>query len=869
MRRSQVSIFLIIGIVILLLVSVFFFSSNSTPTQKISPDVLPVKEYYDSCLRDITQEALHKIGSQGGYIYPLFSVNQFSPTESAGFSPFGQSTALPYWYYLSSSNKCESNCQFSSAMPSLTDGQNSIQSQLEQYISAQMLSCGYPVSYTINATQLPSATVDIRETDVFVQVNYPIDVLLEQSTQSVKLFEATLDVPLKKIYDYAVLITLTQREVRFLENLAIELISLSGGMDNQKLPPMVGSHFSFANSYFWIKSTVATQIKELLTVYVGALQVVGSSSYQPLPTQITEQPVGQLYKRLHIPLLDFFESNAQKQSFSKYAVSFDYLEYPLYFTVNAKGELIKPSSFVMGLFPFFGIHQQQTYYDVSFPVRVALTDVSALNGQGYTFTFGLEANIRDNEPLTSSYVRFSGQEEQGGFIFEEQKNSAPVSLLVLDSSDEPVSQASITYICGSATAIIGMTDSQGYYSGAFPICMGGTITIQKFGFSTKSQLLSTTLDTPKSISVILDKYHDVNISLKQRMVVYDSTTKKWSAQSGVSDIFPSQTASIQFEQIDGDHTAFALIDAFKPSQNSLTVSLVPGTYKVSVTLIDNQPFSIDQKTRKVKAGLFKKKTITIPSVHFDQVPHGSYTLDGFETPYFTITADDLYSHTQLTLVAVTAHLQDILPMNREIELLDILTNLTAYQSDLPQWSNEQSVATKTTNSFFFFQKIPQTVPAGSAISLQARSSKDVQYQLIAPTQTQRISQLIQSYSIPVSMEKLGPLSIVAQVLYPNQSEQKIRAQTYVVSAGKIQDLTVDVPPVKLGSQDASFSIRGLFSDFEQYRVIPFDYPGLSVEYDESVLDIQNNSIIALKEGSTSITVNLDETSRTADVTITR
>jgi hypothetical protein len=869
MRRSQISIFILVALGILFAVGIFFFTQSSTQTQVVSPELLPVKTYMESCLQTIAQDGLEKLGSQGGYIYPRFSVNTVSPTDSAGFAPFGQKTALPYWYYLSSSNKCESNCQFSSAMPELITGTTSIKAQLEQYISAQLLSCGSPESYTVNASELPQTTVTIRDNDVFVEVTYPLDVSFANSVQKIEQFQTTLDVPLKQLYEYAVLITLTQQELRFLENLAIELISLSSGMDNQKLPPMVGSHFNFANSYFWIKSTVAKQLQELLTVYVGALQVVGSQTYQPLPSSISNEPVAKIYQRLHIPLLEFAEKKQLKDQLANYAVSFDYLDYPVYFAVNAKGQLIKPNSFVMGLFPFFGIHQQQTYYDISFPVRVGLSADKALGGKGYTFSFGLEANIRDNEPLTSSYVRFAGQSDEGGFIFEEQKNSAPVSVLVLDGTDAPVVDAALTYICGDATAVIGVTDSQGYFSGPFPICMGGTLTVQKFGYSTKSQILSTSLELPKSVSVVLDQFKDITLSLKQRLLVYDVSTKRWVAQSGVSDIFPTQSVTMQFEQVDGDHSAFAVIDALKPIQSDVVVSLVPGVYKVSTQIIDSQPFSIEQKTRKVKAGLFKKKTITVPGLHFDQVPHGSYTLDGVETPYFTITADDLYGHSQLDIVAVTAHLQDVPVAQREIELIAILSNLTAYQSDQPVWSKDVTVVPSARQSYFMLQKIPARVFAGSTVAIEARSSKDVQYQLVLPTPTQPITQLIHSYAIPVSMEKLGPLVIEAQVTYPNKTTTAVRKQTYVVSKGVLTDIKLEVPLLKLGGQGDTFTITGLFDDFEQYRVIPFDYPGLSIEYDETTLDLQNNTIVALKEGQTSISVTLDEKSVVSDLTITR
>ena len=80
-KRSQVSIFIIIAIVIVAIIGLFFMfrgSPENKPTSQIF-DISSFKPYVDECLRSVSKEAVFSIGEHGGYYFvPENSLNYIS-----------------------------------------------------------------------------------------------------------------------------------------------------------------------------------------------------------------------------------------------------------------------------------------------------------------------------------------------------------------------------------------------------------------------------------------------------------------------------------------------------------------------------------------------------------------------------------------------------------------------------------------------------------------------------------------------------------------------------------------------------------------------------------------------------------------------
>src|SRR3990167_4941783 len=112
-KKGQISIFIIMGIIILVIGSIFVYQKYSINKSTSEDDVAfvsqevplqfqPVYAYVENCLISTSLDALEIIGEQGGYIdYGDFGFSEsIDPTNSdlVEFSP-GSDLKVPYWYH--------------------------------------------------------------------------------------------------------------------------------------------------------------------------------------------------------------------------------------------------------------------------------------------------------------------------------------------------------------------------------------------------------------------------------------------------------------------------------------------------------------------------------------------------------------------------------------------------------------------------------------------------------------------------------------------------------------------------------------------------------------------------------------------------
>jgi len=69
-KRSQMSIFIIIGIVLVVLIILFIVFRAQIPQKILSTTPENPQSYMDSCVSNLIQDSIKKISSQGGYVNP-------------------------------------------------------------------------------------------------------------------------------------------------------------------------------------------------------------------------------------------------------------------------------------------------------------------------------------------------------------------------------------------------------------------------------------------------------------------------------------------------------------------------------------------------------------------------------------------------------------------------------------------------------------------------------------------------------------------------------------------------------------------------------------------------------------------------------
>ena len=131
-KRGQLTLFIIIGIMMLLSSAMVFYIKDRIANKEsfedlvgdIPMEVAPVKEFVEKCMYDLGKQAIILIGENGGYVYEdaIVDVTPNNPTESEGIEIMeGTGVVIPYWYYLEGSDECQTltsgECYFTTGYP--------------------------------------------------------------------------------------------------------------------------------------------------------------------------------------------------------------------------------------------------------------------------------------------------------------------------------------------------------------------------------------------------------------------------------------------------------------------------------------------------------------------------------------------------------------------------------------------------------------------------------------------------------------------------------------------------------------------------------------------------------------------------------
>ena len=249
-KKSQVTIFLILGIVILLIFVVLILvskhytkkkmSDQSLTSKQVALDLQKINYNVKECLSIVSKEGLKKIGDQGGYLFtsqggtlldyhdsyngmffikysgnkvvynilkPRFTISKYFPEP-----PEYPWVAFPYERGIGGVKTFNSPGAFgTNAMPPLTKtkGHQSMQEQLEQYVKNNIDNClkfsefeeqGYKIY-----KKEKDVEVNINEDDVMFKMSYPIFVESptgEKTETELKDFQVKHGVRLGKIYRF-------------------------------------------------------------------------------------------------------------------------------------------------------------------------------------------------------------------------------------------------------------------------------------------------------------------------------------------------------------------------------------------------------------------------------------------------------------------------------------------------------------------------------------------------------------------------------------------------------------------------------------------------------------------------------------------
>ncbi len=690
-KRGQLTLFIILGIILIILSVLFFYlsfwdqiESPEKIIEEIPAQLLPLKQYIEGCIESTAKQAIILIGESGGYINVTEAGIMVSPdpteSEAVMFSP-ESSMKVAYWWHMSSSNQCSGNCEFRSEMPDLrsefregslrpsTDF--SIEAQIDRYVASNIEDCFdnfrafKDQGFSFTELDGIEVTTTIRENDVFVEINYPLEVSRGISSSRISSFYAEVPVKLSRIYDLAFYIAVDQAGQHFLEYNTLNLIAGFSDISPEKLPPMAGSRFDLSSPVYWMKSEVKNNIESMLMSYTPMIQVEDTKNYQP--REFDDPIMKRAYQQMSIPSYG---------SFNDLEADFTYLGWwPVYFDISSRGEIIMPDTAATDILPLpIGIQRYDFAYDLSYPVIVRITSPNDFHGRGYSFQIALESNIRNNRPVNTSFASIRREDyESSMFCDIDKRNTGEIKISASNAATgKPLENAVVYYSCGEESCLIGETeleDGKAVLRARLPICLGGTISIKKHDFIGRSSELSTQKEMEAEVSMALEPIQTKDIVIKKKVL---SKNDDWIISPHSSPLSGNEEAIIKIERIgeEGEESFTSAAGISGKDSEIPQMRIARGKYSVSIQLYSDSRLVIPEEK---KTFLFIP-LVTIPEVEIEPFPAGGLILD--EAAAFNL--DRIEGYETIEFYALYFDLLGIPESQRKHQDLDVLSRIEEF-----------------------------------------------------------------------------------------------------------------------------------------------------------------------------------------------
>ncbi len=594
----------------------------------------------------VAEQGLHNLGQHGGYINPEqwhgLKFDEAAPTDADGVSFPGSELDVAYWWYNKEQNK-GNKIVFASLKPSVAAMENDLKRFVEEEVSGCLNKySGFAAQgFLVSESGGAEATVDIVPRAVRFALEKPLAVKKGNTETSMKYYFVEIPVNLLHMYEIAEQIAKAQQDFSFLEKNTLGLITLFSGRTREKLMPMTDATFNLASTVTWSKKELKEKVKTILASYVPLLRYLNSKNFfeYRYPAGGKYADVKQrIYQDMVLPL----------QGGQDLEVRFNYLNFwDTYFEMNCEGDTCRPQSYSTSLFGHpFGIQRYKAVYDISYPVMVALNDPSAMNNQGYTFNFALEANVRNNRAVEGGQVLLPIESgfKRSLLCDEEHRNSGDVEVIVRDAySHQGIENAQIAFVFGGEQCAIGVTGDNGVFVGKFPVAIGGYVHALAGNYVGSVRELDTKLDETSKVEIELMPYKDVELSVMKKKVLrctkdvcyvegnaeegplrYSPAQRGWVLSDNVfsDEAFPlkgHEQAVVLLTRVSGLDDPFTFAASVK-GEESARINIPAGTYELSIQLLLDEELVIpaDRRCSDTDGDGIDDECITIPEVRMPQ-----------------------------------------------------------------------------------------------------------------------------------------------------------------------------------------------------------------------------------------------------------
>ena len=534
-KRGQVTVFIIIGILVVAGVSLFFILSEDVSLQKRVPAELePVYKSFQSCVESNTEEGISILERQGGYIY--------LPEYKRSLEPFSSwfyfsGNSIPYWFYERGGIQNEQ-------VPTKEE----MEKDLERYVENQVQRCSFTEyenqGFDVEKGQEAEANVEIDDNNVNVDLDMDFSISKGEISSLVGTHEISVNSRLGSLYDSAIKIYEKEKQEKFLDEYGIDVLRLYAPVDGLELQcsPLV-----------WNAESVFRDFENALETNMNALGSGGRSQ--------NRDP----YFNLDLDIennVRFLNSKNWERSFEVNPSEGNRL------VSEPVGE--NPALGAMG----FCYNTYHFVYDMKYPILVQVYDSreGVPVSERETFQFPVGVVIKGNQPRES--LNASASDVDSVELCGDRNTNMTIS--TYDREVEPV-DSKVSIECLNTRCYLGETGEDGTLNTQVPQCVNGQIIANAEGFKTSENQYSTV--EGGNVEIIMDSLYNLDL---------DVLIEGKSVRSYTGEDFSRIMVSFNSE----DHSQTLLY----PEEN--TVSLTEGQYSIEVFIYGNTSLSLDETDSK-------------------------------------------------------------------------------------------------------------------------------------------------------------------------------------------------------------------------------------------------------------------------------
>ncbi len=658
-KRGQVTAFIIIGLVILVIIASVFiiregiiqkFFEKLNVVKTLPIQIKPVEDFLSSCVNRVSMDGVTLVASQGGFLNlkeDKLPVTSFTPIPSTLEIISGSDLKTPLWFRETANGIQELN------MPSKTDIQNSI----SQYVNENFIVCINNLTtfakqgYSFTASKNPETKTEIRDDKIIVSVNYPLEIEVGIANFSISNYNTDVDTSLGKLYNVAKEIMESENEKLFLENRTIAML-----IAYDPEIPYSGLELS-CNERIWYKQDIELKLKNIIFENTAAISVKDTSADT-------------------LKNLEYLQFDALKKPRKDVDVNFMYIpDWPTLIDINpSEGNILKnnQASKKIGsgasslLSSFVCISEHRFVYDIKYPVLITLRDSKT----DLTFQFATEVIIDNNQPRKYD-IPYNDIPEINNEICKYAKKEATIYTGTFDENSDliPLKDVTLTYKCTPAACPLGKSEKTGdepKLNTKLPLCVNGVIEGIKEGYYPGKTIYSSNQNINQNLIVALEPLYKKKVEIK----IIDKKDGK------IREPYDSEQISFQF-----DHQKVQYSTAYNTFLENKNIELLAGEYSITAYVIRNSTWPITTEKQEIENcvdtrelgifSLFKKKThcekIEIPSMSLN------YVITGGEVFNHNFTRNDLTQNGDLTLYVLADPIPGDMEAMQNIQL-SIYTN---------------------------------------------------------------------------------------------------------------------------------------------------------------------------------------------------